>query len=250
MENRWNVSDRKEERGVVIGCDNNQEWLLKWWWNHYRKSNSLPVTLFDFGMSASARKWCKSHFDVIPFPPPSVSCVDSLFPASWSREWKEKAKKERSMWFAKALSLLRTPYLETIRLDLDCACLKNIEGAFSFSKSPGQIALALDEEKRIEEWKMLGFLRPRAKGYQAGVIVYTFGSVVIEQWAQYIFSSHASEYSDQTALNHVIADFDFDVSLLPSSYNWLYPERGVGEAVIVHYGGEERKIWLIRESCW
>ncbi len=47
-------------KGILIGCDQNQEWMLEWWWAHYSRHNCYPVAFVDFGMSQEAKKWCQS----------------------------------------------------------------------------------------------------------------------------------------------------------------------------------------------
>jgi len=57
----------KREKGVLIACDEKQEWLLSWWWENYSQENALPVTLVDLGMSREAKLWCEKRFDLIDF---------------------------------------------------------------------------------------------------------------------------------------------------------------------------------------
>ncbi len=61
--------------GILTGCDQNQEWMLKWWWENYTACNQFPVTFVDFGMTASAKKWCEKHGTVTSFALP-----DNFFP--------------------------------------------------------------------------------------------------------------------------------------------------------------------------
>ena len=63
---KWETSNFIGGDGVLTGCDENHEWMLKWWWKHYTSSNTLPVTFLDFGMSKSAQIWCKKRGLVIP----------------------------------------------------------------------------------------------------------------------------------------------------------------------------------------
>ena len=39
----------------LTGCDNNTEWQLPWFVHNYRKHNTTPLVLADFGMSKEAR---------------------------------------------------------------------------------------------------------------------------------------------------------------------------------------------------
>lgn len=56
---------KKNDRGIIVGCDQGQEWLMSWWWSHYRKHNKYPVTFADFGLSDRARKWCSERGEVM-----------------------------------------------------------------------------------------------------------------------------------------------------------------------------------------
>lgn len=56
-------------QGVITGCNQNHEWLLKGWWHHFSKHNTLPVAFVDFGMSASAKAWCEKKGQVISMDP-------------------------------------------------------------------------------------------------------------------------------------------------------------------------------------
>ena len=66
--------------GVITGCNENHEWLLKTWWHYYTKSNSYPVTFMDFGMSKSARIWCEKRAPVISIPLPKTASKEEVDP--------------------------------------------------------------------------------------------------------------------------------------------------------------------------
>lgn len=54
-----------DEKGVLIGCDRGQEWLLSWWRDKYRAHDRFPVAFLDFGMREEARNWCASRGQLI-----------------------------------------------------------------------------------------------------------------------------------------------------------------------------------------
>lgn len=53
-------------KGILVGCDQNQEWLLSWWWDQYSAHNSYPVVFVDFGMSKTGVAWCNERGTCIP----------------------------------------------------------------------------------------------------------------------------------------------------------------------------------------
>ncbi|MEM7174415.1 MAG: hypothetical protein AAF443_00595 [Chlamydiota bacterium] len=236
--------------GVVVGCDHHQEWLLKWWWSHYSKTNHLPVTFFDFGMTMSARKWCARHGSLVSFSLPKgfLSSKNPFpLPSHWPKRWADTVRNQRLVWFTKAFSLLLTPYEKTVWIDLDCQCRKAVNSVFDFCDRESGFAVAVDDKNTVKKWKQMGFLAPTVTGYQTGVIAFVAQSKVITAWAEHCLLYRNNEYSEQTALSHTIAKKKWPISLLSSDYNWLTPEQEHPSAVIAHYGGEERKVHLIRE---
>ncbi len=241
------------KRGVIVGCDAGSEWLLKWWWRHYTAHNSFPVVFFDFGMTQSARLFCEKKGEVFPLSlPKSFFHSAELFPlpSCWPSHWKKTVQRRRKLWFTKAFALLKTPFEETVWLDLDCQCRGLIQGLFSHCHKNKGFAVALDEPHTVECWKRFGLLLPHVVGYQAGVVAFRHGAPAISKWACHCLTYRNSEYSEQTALSHTIAKHRWKVSLLPSIYNWLTPEQENEEALIAHYGGDERKFHLIRDSTF
>lgn len=56
----------KNDDGVIVGTSQRQEWLLPWWWMHYRLYNNHPVTFINFGdLSPKAIDWCKQRGSLI-----------------------------------------------------------------------------------------------------------------------------------------------------------------------------------------
>jgi len=87
------------KKGVLTGCNAEQEWMLKWWWGNYSKQNNYPVTFCDFGMSLGARKWCETKGNVLPFDPKSIS-TDKNHLAPWSDKVSLSTLNKRSVWFS------------------------------------------------------------------------------------------------------------------------------------------------------
>ena len=78
------------KEGVLTGCDESHEWMLKLWWNYYSQTNTYPVTFCDFGMSKSARLWCEKRGDIItPKAPNTVPAPKKKVDLSLIQEWKQ-----------------------------------------------------------------------------------------------------------------------------------------------------------------
>ncbi len=43
--------------GVIVASDLSQEWLLPWWWDHYKNFNNFPVTFVDLELSNKMKTW-------------------------------------------------------------------------------------------------------------------------------------------------------------------------------------------------
>lgn len=245
-----NQKIEKNTNGVLTGCNEGMEWMLKWFWTHYSATNTLPITFLDFGLSKSARLWCEKRMHVISCPIPKQFEKESLsfsLPSSWSDASKKRRLIERKFWFTKVCSLLKTPYARSFWVDIDCKFLEKIDPIFEFCNHPNGAALGLDSEETTSSWKKWGLLKPGAKGYQAGLILFKKGSPLIEKWALSCQTEYRFEYADQTLLNSIIERDNMDIPLLPKKYHWLYPNYVPKGVKIVHFGGEEAKNWILKE---
>lgn len=156
MHLQWDTTYFTGGDGVLTGCDENHEWMLKWWWTHYSGSNHLPVTFLDFGMSTSAKIWCKKRGLVIP-----ITMEESAFYSKeklsietqkkWETFQEKTIWKSRKPWCLKPLGLLKTPYARSAWIDLDCKVVKSIEPLIQASKNRVDIAI-------VKEISRLGLL--------------------------------------------------------------------------------------------
>ena len=187
---KWSTSKPTIQNGVITGCDETMEWMIKWWWKHYFATNKLPVTFLDFGLSKSAKLWCEKRMNLISCPVPEQFQREKLsfhLPTSWPVTWREKRLKERKFWFTKICSLLKTPYSSSLWVDIDCKFLGKIDAIFDLCKNPNGIALSIDTEETIASWKQCGLLKPNAKGYLAGLILFKWGRTLFYLPFIYLF---------------------------------------------------------------
>ncbi|MEM7174414.1 MAG: hypothetical protein AAF443_00590 [Chlamydiota bacterium] len=265
------------QRGVVIGCDQQQEWLLKWWWNHYVEQNTFPVTLFDFGISCAARLWCQKRLNVVSFPPPrslflskgQLTCISKLaeeeaWPSSSSNRpsgsfsapsrhilWPNRVAHYvwavRPIWFAKAFCLARSPYQETLWLDLDCEVKQSLSLLFASSSLGDGFALTRDAPHYVAAFQKCGALRAGVQGYQAGVIAFHRSSPVLHSWIDACYTLCNQEFSEQSTLSHLLHRSRFAFTSLAEDNNWLFPEIANPKAVIIHHTGASSKRRLMEK---
>ena len=244
---KWNEHTFVGGNGILTGCDQRQEWMLKWWWKNYSQSNDTPVTLFDFGMTPCARKWCESRFQVIPFSLPS----SFITPISQAVKWPSKTARYvwnvRPIWFSKALCLPQTPYEKNIWIDLDCQVKKKISSLFSFCQSGDGFAIALDTPSNILDFRKNDCLSEEAQGYQTGVFAFKRKSPVVNAWLKACYDQRDQEFSEQSTLCHTLHRTDFDFVHISNHYNWLFPEDKNSRALIVHHTGASHKRQLMLE---
>lgn len=152
----WANARPSAERGVVVGLDSAQEWLLPWWWSNYAKYNDLPVHFADFGMSQEVRRWCESRGTLSE--PIALDCYG---------------------YFKKPLALLQSPFRQGVWLDTDCEVRGALGPLFEFC-AEGGIGMAPDRgtPQRCRE------AMPRdAPIYNSGVLAFNHGDPAVPQWA-------------------------------------------------------------------
>jgi hypothetical protein len=154
-------------KGILVGCDQHQEWMLQWWWTHYSRHNCYPVAFVDFGMSAEAKKWCQSkgHYIALDAPknfvfPKSLISQDLI--EQWEKVYGRELWQGREKWFYKPFSLEQTPFDETIWVDLDCEITGPLAPLFQKIHVHSKMALSALEVNRSTEEEV----------YNSGVIAY------------------------------------------------------------------------------
>jgi len=233
-------------KGVLTGCNAEQEWMLKWWWENYSKHNDYPVTFCDFGMSLGARKWCEKKGTVLPFDPKSI-LSEKNDSAPWANKVSISAHNKRSIWFSKALVLSQTPYEKTVWTDIDCKILQDITPLFEMTECKDEFAIAYDSVENIRLAQKENILKNDVQVLQVGVLAFKRTSPVIPAWIDYCLTHLETEISEQTALSHLHAESPFHITILSNKYNWLTPESSSHHIVINHYTGAERKRRLLSE---
>ena len=229
-------------KGVIVGTDHNQEWMLSWWWNNYSKHNTLTVAFADFGMTSEARTWCEERGPVYPvtLDPEKIASKEHFDPSMlkiWEKNIVSYAWQARMSWFKKPLALLNSPFETGIWLDLDCEVFGNVEPIFDYINHSG-VALVAEHATIQEKYQNMGSHFLGEIGYNSGVIAFHRNAPLLKKWAELAFNQNNQFISDQDALSRVIFNEGYLVGQLPDKYNWLmvnptFPE----DPVIIHWAG-------------
>lgn len=229
-------------RGVLVGCDCEQEWLLPWWWQNYKIHNSFPVFFIDFGMSHHMRRWCEKKGKVAGVSSTKLTPEQNL-PAAIKKQWEERYGSgfwiRRSAWFKKPSALLLSPFLQSLWLDLDCAVRGSLEPLFD-SVTDVPIALVRDREQNHQ------MLLPNEIHYNSGVIAFQQRAEILYQWLETTKSFEQLLPGDQETLSRAIYLHQPKLAELSAIYNWYHALGQNPEAVIHHYCGGPAKTEILR----
>lgn len=201
-------------KGILVGCDQNQQWLLEWWWNNFIQENTLPVAFADFGMSEQGKKWCLERGPVLPVPTHHFKT--------------ESTSDARAILFNKPLSFFHSPFEKTIWIDLDCEILGNLEPIYQFIDPHTKMGLVCVEEKETSTVETFSV-------YNSGVIVFEKTSVLLKEWIEHLLEQSHRYKSDDEALSHLIFEKRYTIGKIPEIYNWLMCKQLNPGAVVLHW---------------
>jgi hypothetical protein len=210
-------------RGVLVGLDASQEWMLPWWWSRYAAHNDLPVLFVDFGMSAKGRDWCAERGMLCG--PTAAECYG---------------------WFKKPLALLESPFAQAVWLDTDCEVRGNLEPLFAFC-SDCRVGLGVDRgtPQRIRE-----SMPAKTPIYNSGLIVFNHGDVLVPQWASMTMALRSDragdtrygQPGDQETLALALRRYaQGRVHEIPEDVFRLRRSDGDGPCLVMHWTGPEGK---------
>lgn len=138
----------------LTGCDKNTEWQLPWFVHNYRKHNTTPLVLADFGVSKKMRE---------------IEGIDLVI----------DVKSEAKGWFKKPRAILDATKLDGVKkvcwLDTDCEVTSNIESIFDMTEK-GKLAMVKDRpwstrRDELGEW------------YNSGVVAVEGTPNILRAWA-------------------------------------------------------------------
>lgn len=147
----------KYSKGIILGIDKNQEWMLNWWWENYKKYNDYPVLFVDFGMTQEGAGWCKQRGDF---------AVVEDFPGCTKN------------WFKKPLACLESIFETAIWLDTDCEVRGNLEPIFKYTEKR-KVAATID---RGTPQMWYDILPENIIVYNSGIVAFKHGELAIHKW--------------------------------------------------------------------
>ncbi|MEI7943004.1 MAG: hypothetical protein WCH76_07590, partial [Candidatus Riflemargulisbacteria bacterium] len=179
----WTVPTPAGE-GVIVGCIQEQEDLIPWFVDNYKKYCKLPLIFADFGITEKYKNFCKLS--------------GSLMDVSDTRA---------SGWMRKPFACLRTPFKKTIWMDLDVEIKSDIAQYLVFGEGKN-IGLS-------EDWYLNN--NPNNMGFRdnvpsdlkipdTGVIVFEYGNPLIKKWALKIITSGDTYKGDHQVLAVVLRE--------------------------------------------
>ncbi len=257
----FNASDiqwRREDsiqvsNGVLVASDQKLEWLLPWWWAHYRAHNDLPVAFVDFGMSPAAVEWCKERGEYTSFTQPlDFLVLPENIPSDLKDKWEvlfhnKEFWRVRSLCLKKPLAMLQSPFVRTLWTDLDCEIKGSIQPLFENCNNKIGFAIAPQPEFALQNYIKKGLLEPGQKTYNAGVVVYRYQSPLVLKWAQGVAERNQLFPGDSDLLADIIRAEKIVIHELSQLYNWRMAQGANPRAVIVHWVADWGK-QHIRES--
>lgn len=241
----WKRKPEKETYGVIVGCTEDQAWLLPWWWMNFRLFNSHPVTFVNFGdMQERTIKWCMKRGSLIHLNKENDFIVGrEKVSDELAKTWENKnfsAWLLRKAWFKKPFALLESPYEITVWMDIDCQTRGSIDPLFTNYLKNATIALAPESVTQQMLNIKEGILKPDETMYNAGVIVYRHGASIIENWAIKSLTENQFHLGDQQLLNRILHQDKVVFDILPDIYNWATEDGLNRDAVILHWWGANK----------
>lgn len=201
--------------GVLVGCGSEQEWMLPWWWENYKKHNTLPVLFIDMGegdkaMTPGMKDWCKERGYLAPLHLPLAG------------------------WFQKPFAFAKTVFEESVWTDVDCEIRGSLEPAFDYCK----FGIAAAEDPYYK----LGGKKTVPISLNSGVVAFKFGNEIISKWCDTITREGKDYRDDQIILNVMAHQNPGKVGILPRKFNWLRLDGDTNpEAVCIHWTGGKGK---------
>jgi hypothetical protein len=220
-----------DTKGVIVGADQNQEWLLPWWWSFYKQHCNYPVAFFDFGMSAEGVKFCQDRgvyfkIEEIQFEEssPKEEVLNRFNLYFGLEQWKM-----RKTWLKKPLAFLKTPFDQSVWIDIDCQILRPIDGIFELLAPEYEMVLAGPEESELVFLRLINILESNEVNYNSGVVVFRKNSPLIQEWVDACLSQQNEFIGDDVTLSKTISLSSSKVQLLPKTYNCttIYVDDGM-----------------------
>lgn len=231
-----------QEKGIVVGCNQAQEWLLPWWYMNYSIHNHYPITFVNFGdMTSQALAWCRQRGTVI-----NLDCGDAFIARKEDVDpevaafWESRRAAIwtlRQAWLKIPFAMLKSPYQKSVWMDLDCQVVKSIEPIFSVYLQDCDFAVTKEADAEQIVYQAQGSLLEGEVIYNAGVVAYRQGSTVLQEWAERVRTQNMHFMGCQKVLARLLHEKKLPFTELPATYNWAMAQGKNPEAAIFHYWG-------------
>nr|WP_166154713.1 hypothetical protein [Neochlamydia sp. AcF84]NGY94503.1 hypothetical protein [Neochlamydia sp. AcF84] len=232
--------------GVIVGTSHRLEWMLPWWWAHFRQHNEHPVLFVDYGdMSLQAKNWCQQRGELIKLEltdtfmarkdqiDPMQACLwEKMQPQVWDL---------RFTWYKKPFALLLSPFKRSLWLDLDCQVRGSLQPLFEGCENEAGFAVAAEHALSQELNLHRKIITPGQIMYNAGVIAFAKHSKIIKDWAALAVEQNHLFCSDQQLMAHILNSHHGSFTALPAIYNWTADQKFSSDVVILHRWGDEGK---------
>ncbi len=235
----------QKKPGILVGCDQSQEWLLPWWWRHFYLFNShIEVAFADFGMSEMALMWCEERGSIISIPSITIAekeAIDPQLAEIWEEGWKKNGSKGdlwsvRKIWFKKAYAMSQSPFERTVWIDLDCEIKGSLSPLLHFPLISSCALLPTGSYLQTQTSDYFPH-------YNTGVLIYEGIPPLIEAWISAIEEGSHYVRGEEELLSYLIHHLEVSISHIPEVFNWNVTLKGNNPlSLINHYMGEEGKI--------
>ncbi|MCB1108827.1 MAG: hypothetical protein KDK44_04150 [Chlamydiia bacterium] len=227
-------------KGILIGAEKSQEWMLGWWYSHYRKYHDLPIAICDFGLSEQGLKKARQLGTVLDFNKDDLLKIFDLplcpkKQATWQELYTGPLQNIHPIWMLKPFSLMKSPFEKTIWIDLDCEIRGPLDPIFSFINSPSGFTVAPDTAYYQSVLESRNELLPGEVIYNSGVIGFRHKSRVIDLWTRELLSNHANYLGDQDALSRIIHRHRLPIHRMPKQFNARLRDAHDPSMTIIHY---------------
>ena len=205
------------DKAFLTGCDDNTEWMLKWWFTEYSKHNTIPVIFADFGVSEEIREYAEKNF----------AKVITL------------TGREDKNWFLKPEAMIRASKFskKTCWIDTDCQVLRSISTIFNYCQE-NKLGMVEDlpwSKRRGETW------------HNSGVVLFEGTPKILRDWRNQI--NESPTVGDQEVLDLMLRGDPLKKRIyiedLPNIYNWLRIQLLDGQdsskKKIIHWTGFKGK---------
>lgn len=152
----------------ITGCDSNTQWMLKWFYENFKKHNpDAELLIWDFGMKNT--------------PYPKIT---------------KKLETQEIGWFLKPRAMLEASKMAdyTCWIDTDCDIIDNIEDIWEYCE-PDKLAMVEDipwSKRRGERW------------HNSGVVAFKGTPKILKDWV--VKTIFTNEVGDQEVLHKLVRE--------------------------------------------